>query len=139
MNTSNNTVQPPIYTSSTTSAPIPRRKPSSSTTLTYNLFPYIPTAATPLNVRSAPSRIIFVLYLPLATPTPPPKEWDRLIPQAVLTLNLIHSFCKKLSLYAHAAIKGNFDFNATPLAPPGIKVFIPRSGLQPALIINTFC
>ena len=52
------------------------------------------------------------------------QEWDRLIPQSVLTLNLIRSSRTNPSLSSHAAINGNFDFNATPLAPPGTKVLV---------------
>ena len=43
-NTYNNTVHPPLSTSSTTSAPTPCRKPSASTTLTSSLFPCTPAA-----------------------------------------------------------------------------------------------
>ena len=52
-NTYNNIVQPPLYTSSTTSSPTPCRKPSASTTLTSNSFSCTSTVATPPNVRSA--------------------------------------------------------------------------------------
>ena len=52
------------------------------------------------------------------------QEWGCLIPQAVLTLNLIRSPRTNTSLYFHAAINSNFDFNATPLAPPGTKVLV---------------
>ena len=54
----------------------------------------------------------------------PSQEWDRLIPQDVITLNLLRSSRKKTSLSAHTDINGNFDFNATPLAPPGTKVLV---------------
>ena len=55
-------------------------------------------------------------------PNFPSQEWYRLVPQAVLTINLVRSSRTNPSLSAHAAINGNFDFNATPLAPPGTKV-----------------
>ena len=42
----------------------------------------------------------------------------------MLTLNLLRSSRKNPSLSAHAAIHGLFDFNKTPLAPPGIQVLI---------------
>jgi hypothetical protein len=48
--------------------------------------------------------------------------WPELLPQAELTLNLLRAsrLNPKLSAYAH--LEGNFDFNRTPLAPPGTKV-----------------
>jgi hypothetical protein len=50
--------------------------------------------------------------------------WPKLLPQAELTLNLLRSsrLNPKLSAYAH--LEGNFDFNRTPLAPPGTKVVV---------------
>jgi len=57
-------------------------------------------------------------------------EWDRLIPQGVLTLNhLIHSRIKP-NLSAFAYIYGIFDFNTTPLAPPGTRVVIHEKPSQ---------
>ena len=52
----------------------------------------------------------------------PLTEWDRLLPQTTLTLNLLRSSRIHPSLSAHASLFGNFDFNRTPLAPPGTKV-----------------
>ena len=54
----------------------------------------------------------------------PLSEWDRLIPQANITLNLLRSARANPSLSAHAYIYGMFDFSATPLAPPGTKVVV---------------
>ena len=74
MNTYNNTVHPPLSTSSTTSAPTSCRKPSASTMLTSSLFPCTPTTATPPNVRSSHSKITFAPDSPHATPTFPPNN-----------------------------------------------------------------
>ena len=52
----------------------------------------------------------------------PMAEWDRLLPQAVITLNLLRSSRTQPSLSAHASLFGNFDFNRTPIAPPGTRV-----------------
>ena len=52
----------------------------------------------------------------------PLTEWDRLLPQAVLTLNLLRSSRIHPSLSAHASIFGAYDYNRTPIAPPGTKV-----------------
>ena len=52
----------------------------------------------------------------------PLTEWDRLLPQATLTLNLLRSSRIHPSLSAYASLFGNFDFNRTPMAPPGTKI-----------------
>ena len=54
----------------------------------------------------------------------PASYWDKLLPQAIITLNLLRSSRRNPSLSAYAAIHGHFDFNATPLAPPGTKVIV---------------
>ena len=66
----------------------------------------------------------FVSGLATSDPTFPIHEWDRLIPQAQLTLNLLRISRVNQQLSAHAILFGNFDFNKTPLAPPGTKVLI---------------
>jgi hypothetical protein len=50
--------------------------------------------------------------------------WDRLLPQALLTLNLLRTSRINPQLSAHAQLFGAFDFNRTPLAPPGTRVLI---------------
>ena len=52
----------------------------------------------------------------------PLSEWDRLIDQCILTLNLLCSARVNPKLSKHAFLFGQFDYNKTPLAPPGIKV-----------------
>ena len=54
----------------------------------------------------------------------PIAEWDRLLTQAFLTLNLLRTASTNPQLSAHASLFGQFDFNATPLAPPGTKVIV---------------
>ena len=54
----------------------------------------------------------------------PVAEWDRLLEQAFLTLNLLRSARVNPSLSAYAYLFENFNFNATPLAPPGTKVVV---------------
>ena len=55
-------------------------------------------------------------------PSFPLHLWDKLIPQGLLILNLMRPShaCPQISAYAH--VHGAFDYNRTPLAPPGIKV-----------------
>ena len=57
----------------------------------------------------------------------PMSEWDRLVPQAVITLNLLRSSRIHPSLSARASLFGNFDFNRTPMVPPGTKVVAHQS------------
>ena len=60
----------------------------------------------------------------LATVNPnfPLSEWDRLIEQANITLNLLRSSRANTKLSAYAYLFGQFNFQSTPLAPPGTKV-----------------
>ena len=48
--------------------------------------------------------------------------WDKLLPQAELTLNLLCGSRINPKLSVHAQLRGHYDFNRTPLAPPGIQV-----------------
>ena len=54
----------------------------------------------------------------------PMSEWDRLLPQAFLTLNLLRPSRINPALSAYAFLFGQFDFNTTPIAPPGTKAMI---------------
>jgi hypothetical protein len=62
----------------------------------------------------------------LATCDPdfPISEWDRLLFQVELTLNLLRSSRVNPRLSAYAYLHGNFDFNKTPLAPFGTRVIV---------------
>ena len=53
--------------------------------------------------------------------------WDRLLAQATLTLNLLRPSRINPRLSAEAQLNGAFDFNRTPLAPPGTKALIYES------------
>ena len=66
----------------------------------------------------------FISVLCTADPKYPAKEWDRLLPQAELTLNLMRNCRFNPKLSAYAALHGPFDFNKTPLAPPGTRITI---------------
>jgi hypothetical protein len=54
----------------------------------------------------------------------PLKLWDHLLPQAQITLNLLRGSRVNPRLSAQAQLHGAFDFNRTPLGPPGTRVFI---------------
>ena len=55
-------------------------------------------------------------------PNFPLSEWDCLIEQANITINLLRTARVNPALSAYAFIFGTFNFSATPLAPPGTKV-----------------
>ena len=52
----------------------------------------------------------------------PISQWDRLIPQAEITINLLRNAKTNPKLSAYAFLFGQFDFARTPMAPPGAKV-----------------
>ena len=58
--------------------------------------------------------------------------WDKLVPQAEITLNLLRNSRLHPHLSAYAHLFGPFDFNATPMAPPGTKVLIHEKPHQRA-------
>jgi len=65
-----------------------------------------------------------------ADPDFPMHLWDRLLPQAVLTLNLLRTSNLNPRLSAQEHLNGIFDFNRTPLAPPGTKIIIHEKPSQ---------
>ena len=62
----------------------------------------------------------FLARLCTTDPEFPAREWGRLIPHAVLTLNHLHNSRINPKRSSHAAIFGTFDLNKCPLAPPGM-------------------
>jgi hypothetical protein len=66
----------------------------------------------------------FCAGLATCDPKFPLTEWDLLMPQADITLNLLRSSRRQPKLSAYACLNGNFDFNKTPLAPPGTRVVV---------------
>ena len=54
----------------------------------------------------------------------PLRLWCLLLPQAIVTLNLLRPSRINPTLSAHAKLHGLFDLNATPFAPPGTKVIV---------------
>ena len=55
---------------------------------------------------------------------------DRLINQAELSLNLLLNSRINTSLSAWAYLFGNFDFNKSPLLPPGTRVVLHSKPMQ---------
>lgn len=66
----------------------------------------------------------FIAGLASLNPKFPMAQWDRLLPQAVLTMNHLRNARANPNLSAHAYLHGIFNFASTPLAPPGTQVII---------------
>ena len=64
----------------------------------------------------------FKAGLASVNPNFPLSEWDRLLPQANITLNLLRNARVNPKLSAYSYMYGEFNFRATPLAPPGTKI-----------------
>ena len=54
----------------------------------------------------------------------PIHEWDRLLPQCKLTLNLLRNSQINPKLSSWAILNGMRDFNKVPLAPPGTQIVV---------------
>jgi hypothetical protein len=52
----------------------------------------------------------------------PMHLWDRLLPQAVITLNMLMTSRINPKLSATTHIFGQYDFNRAPMAPPGTRI-----------------
>jgi hypothetical protein len=48
--------------------------------------------------------------------------WDRLLPQAVITLNMLRTSRINPKLSSATHIFGQYDFNRAPMAPPGTRI-----------------
>jgi hypothetical protein len=66
----------------------------------------------------------FISGLSSVDPAFPMHLWCRLITQATTTLNLLRPSRINPRLSAEAQLNGAFDFNRSPLAPPGTKVLV---------------
>jgi hypothetical protein len=66
----------------------------------------------------------FVAGLSSVDPTFPLNLWDRLLPQAEITLNLLRTSRLHPQLSAAAHFHGLVDYNKTAFAPPGCKIIV---------------
>jgi hypothetical protein len=57
----------------------------------------------------------------------PMKLWDKLLPQVILTLNLLRQSNVAPTISVYAYVNGPFDYNAMPLAPMGCAAQIYES------------
>ncbi len=90
---------------------------------------------TPAHVhrRNAAERAIrtwknhFLAGLASLNPRFPIRFWAYLLPQSEITLNLLRKSRINPKLSAYAQLLGHFDFNKTPMAPPGCELiaFVP--------------
>ncbi|CAJ1962020.1 unnamed protein product [Cylindrotheca closterium] len=60
----------------------------------------------------------------------PMTQWDELLPQAELTINLLRASRINPKLSAWAQLHGHLDFNRTPMAPSGTKVIVYETPTQ---------
>ena len=83
-----------------------------------------------LHRRNAAERAIqtfkahFISILCGTDPKFPVNLWDKLLPHAEITLNLLRNSRINPALSAYCQVWGNFDFNKTPLAPAGTKLLV---------------
>ena len=66
----------------------------------------------------------FIAGLCSTHPTFPLRHWDKLLPQAVLTLNLLRPARLYPQLSAYTMVHGNYDYSSHPIAPPGMRVLV---------------
>jgi hypothetical protein len=66
----------------------------------------------------------FISGLCTTDPKFPLHLWDRLVPQALITLNLLRASRINPNLSAYAQVFGQYNFSAHPLAPPGTHFLI---------------
>ena len=50
--------------------------------------------------------------------------WNELLPQAELTINLLRTSCLDPNMSAYAMLEGEYNFDHTPLAPPGTRAMV---------------
>jgi hypothetical protein len=55
------------------------------------------------------------------------RLWDKLLPQTILTLNLLRQSNAVPSVSAYQYVRGTFDYNKTPLGPMGSTVQMHES------------
>ena len=64
----------------------------------------------------------FVAGLASVDPDFPLGEWDRLLKQAEITINMLRGARVNPKLSAYAYLFGQLNYNATPMAPPRTRV-----------------
>ena len=70
-------------------------------------------------IRSFKVHLLSISILAGTATTFPPSLWDKLLPQAEITLNLLRQLNATPTVSAYAHLCGPFDYNKMPLAPMG--------------------
>jgi hypothetical protein len=64
----------------------------------------------------------FIAIIAGVDDTFPMRLWDKLLPQTIITLNLLRQSNAVPSISAYQYVRGTFDYNKTPLGPMGSAV-----------------
>jgi hypothetical protein len=70
----------------------------------------------------------FLAILASVNPAFPQNRWDLLLPQAEITVNLLRQSLQYPHISAWEHFNGTFNFDATPMGPPGCKVIAYAKG-----------
>jgi hypothetical protein len=70
----------------------------------------------------------FLSILASVDPAFPPNRWDLLLPQAELTVNLLHQSTLYPKMLAWEHLNGFYNFDATPMGPPGCRIISHAKG-----------
>lgn len=73
-------------------------------------------------IRNFKAHLLSISILAGTATTFPPSLWDKLLPQAEITLNLLRQSNATPTVSAYAHLCGPFDYNKMPLAPMGCDV-----------------
>ena len=74
----------------------------------------------------------FLSGLAMADSNFPIRLWDTLLQQAEITLNLMRTSRLNPLMSAYCQLGGPFDYNSTPMTPPGCRVIIHQKSSQRA-------
>jgi len=72
----------------------------------------------------------FIAMLSVTDPEFPLDQWDLLLQQAEMTVNMLRGSNVNPYISAYQQLHGEFNFESTPLAPPGIKVLVHEKSAQ---------
>ena len=68
----------------------------------------------------------FISGLTKTDPDLPISEWDQLLPQLLITSNILRNYRVNQDLSAYAYLFGIYDFNKYPMVPPGTHVIVHK-------------
>ena len=69
----------------------------------------------------------FLAGIATYNPKFPINEWDRLLQQAEITLNLLRQSRQNAKLSAYSYLFGPYNYNRNPMVPPGTKVIVHKN------------